>query len=364
MITRKWTLVKLILVAFLVALPPLYYFSQKSNSSVYISNKKLLFPNLVNKFDEIGSITLANHSQTLNISRGETVWSIENKADFPAIKSKVEDLLYELSDLTLIDAKTTDRSLFAMLNLLDIDNPISDALLIRVNDKHNKKIAEILVGKRDGMRVGDKYYEEIFIRDPNEDQTWLVRGLLPETNHLKEWVDQPLINLIEADKVKSISVFNSQNLLELQISKSEMNDQNYSLHGLVIEPGKKIDYESINSVAYEVAELEFDDVIAKSSRDLDLANAISITVETFDGLVLDIKAFQVGNDVFVQVQSDVSIDTSIADADINRLQDRSREFNRMRRNWYFKVSSDFYKHITASKSDFLMAEDEPEFNDG
>ncbi len=302
-------------------------------------------PNILNKPDQIAKITFSEHDRKLTLEKVNNAWQIVEKNNYPVLASKVDELLYSLKDLRIVEPKTSNKEYFKQLDLNDIAESDSKALLITVADIYNDIIAKVYIGKREGVRLGEEYQEHIFVRRAGEDQAWLVQGILPVTNDFRDWVEQPLLSIIESEQVKSIEI-NQPSGNKVTISRTQKDQEDFTLENTQAKQDMVLDLDSINTVPFEIAELEFADVHPKSDK-TSWDNAITATLETFPGVKVVLNLIKDGDKILAKVHAAAAQDVR------HEIQDKVLAFNAAKEPWVYELSPEIYTELTLSKDDFL-----------
>lgn len=337
------TLKKLIIITTICAVP-VVLIAVKSNKSII--NDKVFLPGLLTHREEISRIILQNHDNTLTLQKNNGEWQLAERNNYPVLGDKVDDLLYSLGDLRILEAKTSKPELHQQLDVNDINEANSKAILITVLNNKNEQLTQLYIGKREGLRVGEEYQEHIFIRKAGEEQAWLVQGILPLSSDFRDWLEQPLLGIIEADAVRCVEIIRPQ-ASKIKIFKTQAEQEDFILEASASKPGMTLDIDTVNSLPFEVAELEFDDVLPSHSVAIDWDKSITANLETFQDVNVLLKVVKHDGKVFAKVQANASPNSS------DELLNKVDAYNKNHKDWVFALPAEFYYVITAAKADFL-----------
>ena len=86
-------------------------------------------------------------------------------------------MLTALTELRLVEPRTKDPAEFSRLGLEDPNGKTAKSDLLRVLDASGKPIVSLIVGHR-RVRTQGNVPEQIFVRRPDDNQTWLAEGSL------------------------------------------------------------------------------------------------------------------------------------------------------------------------------------------
>lgn len=196
------------------------------------------------------------------------------------------------------------------------------------------------------MRIGEDYQEHIFVRRANENQAWLVAGIIPVANDFRDWFEQPLLGIIESDLIKRVEI-EKQKISKVIIAKASLDAEDFVLETAKQKSGMILDLDAVNTVPFEVAELEFVDVLPASQKQIDWKNSLVTTIETFPGVKVLLHLIKDEDRVLAQVKA-FAPETAKYE-----LMDKVEGFNRAKEPWLYVLSNETYKNLALSNEDFL-----------
>ncbi len=135
--------------------------------------------------------------------RGE-VWVLPDRGGYPVRPERVRELLVGLTELRLVERRTADPAQLDRLGLDDQARPGTTAVLLRVLDGGGAPIAELVVGRR-RVRTQGNVPETVYVRRPDESQSWLAEGRLPADGDAQLWIDRDVANL-GTDRIRRVAV--------------------------------------------------------------------------------------------------------------------------------------------------------------
>lgn len=160
-----------------------------------IGGAPLMFQNLAARLAGAMRIEVKQQGKSLAIARRQgDVWVLPEAADYPVRPEKVRELLVGLTELRLVEPRTSNPELLERLGLQDPEQEGSTAALLRVLDGSNQPIAELVVGRR-RVRVQGNVPESVYVRRPGETQSWLAEGRLPLDADAQLWIDRDMANI-------------------------------------------------------------------------------------------------------------------------------------------------------------------------
>jgi hypothetical protein len=173
-----------------------------------IDNGKLMFPDLTAKLKDARKIEITNKGNVTVIELKNGVWGVDDRGGYPVQETKLRGLLTGLTELRLAEPRTSDPAEYARLGLED---PTKDtkgtASLLRVLDGDGKPIVALIVGHRRTRTQGD-VPEEVYVRRPDEAQSWLAEGSVQADADPQVWLDRNIINIAATLVTKVVSTKN------------------------------------------------------------------------------------------------------------------------------------------------------------
>jgi hypothetical protein len=350
------TLKRLVFITIICTIPVVWIAINNSDIATDSKHKKL-FPTLIKQREQIAKVIVQSHNRTLTLQKKDGAWSVLENNNYPVMTAKVDDLLFSLADLRVIEPKTARPEFHEQLDVNDVSEPQSNALLVTLQNAKGADVAKIYVGKRESIRLGEEFQEHIFIRRAGEDQTWLVQGVLPLSTDFKEWVEQPLLGIVDSDQVQRLTI-DVPSVSNIVISKENPEQEDFIIETAQIKSvkGQTLDLDTVNTLPFDVAELEFDNVVGPDSANLDWANSVVATLDTFAGVRLALNVIKHDGKVYAKVHASAAADAPEA------MQNTVKTYNASRQQWIYEVPKQFYNTITVSNNDFVIQGDAPAVN--
>ena len=170
-----------------------------------IASGGLMFPDLAAKLGTVAKVEIAHQGQTLTVEkRSDGQWGIASMHDYPVQETKLRGLLTGLTELSLSEARTNEQSEFKRLGVEDPNGKDATSNLLTLVDGSGKPVISLIIGHR-RVRSQGNGAEEVYVRRPDENQSWLVQGSIDADADSAQWVDRDIMN-IGHDRIASVSV--------------------------------------------------------------------------------------------------------------------------------------------------------------
>jgi hypothetical protein len=160
-----------------------------------IDSGKLAFPDLTAKLKDARRIEITSKGNVTAIELKDGVWGVADRGGYRVQETKLRGMLTTLTELRLVEKLTTDPAQFSRLG---VEDPTSEkegtANLLRVLDGDGKPIVSVIVGHR-RMRTQGNVPEEVYVRTPGDNQTWLAEGGLQADADPQVWLDRDILNI-------------------------------------------------------------------------------------------------------------------------------------------------------------------------
>ena len=274
----------------IVALTGGWYFGTRTTPSEQTSfaGGKLMFPDLTSKYHDLARIEITYQGkQTVIEKRADGAWGLASLRDYPVQEVKLRGMLTALTELRLTEPRTSDPSEFNRLGLDDPNAAPSTADLVRLVDIAGKPILALIVGHR-RIRSRANVPEEVYVRRPEENQTWLAEGNLQVDADAAQWLDRNVMNIAH-DRIASVTA-GSQNLV------FERQDGKFALTQPTEHP--KLEEYKVDDVARALELLTFQQV--KADTDTPGTEVGRSVFTTNDGLVVTVTVFHADKDVWAR----------------------------------------------------------------
>jgi uncharacterized protein DUF4340 len=215
-------------------------------------------------------------------------WTVVER-QYPADAARVRDLLMGLTNLKIVERKTSDPANYAKLGVEAPDTPTAASTLVEVIA--GQKTWALIVGKNAAGRA-------VYARKPGEAPSLLVEPALTVDPDQKRWIDRLLVDIPGAN-VHDISVKLADGG-SYRLSRAKPADPD-----LVLSPVPKgraaASNMSLNGQADALTGFNFDDLRAAPATPA--AKVDRATFRTFDGQVFEFTGHRDVDKAFVSVST-------------------------------------------------------------
>lgn len=286
----------------------------------------LMFPGLAAKLGGAARIEITHQDTTITLARKgnkpESPWGLVQRNLYPVDSSKLRGMLTALTELRLVEPRTSDPMLYSRLGLEDANDKKASSVLLKVFDASDNVIAAVLVGHR-RVRTAGNVPDEVFVRKPGDAQTWLAEGNLEVDADPQLWLDRDMMN-IDHGRIASIVVHRGGTELDFAMKDGKL------VITAPANPPKLEDYK-LDDLGRGLELLTFEDVVAdKDAKAPMIGDPIgTATFTTKDGLVVDVSVLKGAKDIWARFSATGS----------GKAKDEAAKLNARLAGWTYQLGS-------------------------
>jgi hypothetical protein len=225
-------------------------------------------------------------------------WVVASHGDFPASFEQVNATLVGLAAMQTIEAKTARAE---RLHFLGLDAPPKgNGVLIAVTGEKGETLASLIAGNT--TDIGDQTGATgLFVRRPNEAQSWLVRAVAEIRANPSDWMNKDVLD-VDRSRIQSASMTPTTGPA-YSVHRDKPNVPDFTLEP--IPPGREIsDSMAGNQIADALVGFSFDD--AKRASELDFSKPTQLVIKTFDGLTVTVNTIKTNAGNWATVRADAA----------------------------------------------------------
>ena len=317
-----------LLIAAVVAISIALFLNARRNQSAETAGLPV-FPGLAADLGAVTAVSLQKGGATPSVTlhKSGDIWTVAERADYPADLSKLRKLLLSLGDAKIIEEKTSDPQRFASIG---VDEPATGAGGVEVTVTTPKDKRALIVGKSVG---GGN-----FVRRPGQLKTYSVEPGISADADAHYWIEAHLLSVDSAQiqeldvkpigspayaihrvkpadaatkpadtAAKAADTSAASAAATPPAPTPEPAKDTFTLDGT--PAGRKpLESAALGAATNTLSALNADDVAPASS--IDFAQASQATITLTDGSVLTLTGTVVGDKHWIQVTS--SKDTALS----------------------------------------------------
>lgn len=139
-----------------------------------------VLPGFSERLKDASRITVVSRDARYEIQRTQKGWALKDRGNFPVKREVLAQFTEGLRSLAYVRQMTRDPERHERLGLGDPTKGGS-GVLVQVEDSQGARLADVIIGEEPGGAL--------FLRKPGEDQTWQVRGKMPNLRDASQWLD-------------------------------------------------------------------------------------------------------------------------------------------------------------------------------
>ena len=253
-----------------------------------------LYPKLIDQLNDIQRVSIHSLSKNMELAKSEDGWVVANRDNYPANFSAIKRLLLNLSEVVVIEQKTSKAENYPRIGVQEIDDEDSDSVLLRIEHRDGTELVALIIGnERNGKSLDLPNY---YVRKSNAASALLVEGELNVSANQRHWMDTHLVN-IDTTRVRTVTINRDQES-PIVVSKAKRSDNFFTLQAIPAGFTAK-SRTIISSLGAVLLDVKFDDVAAAKLVQ-GLPPSVVTKVQTFDGLVATLEQIEFEDTVYVR----------------------------------------------------------------
>lgn len=230
----------------------------------------------------VALVTVKGADESVTLKKGEDVWLLENKFNYPASFSLLTEIVSNLKDAAVGRSFKADDETLSRLSLQSPDNKDKAAeergVEVILQDKDSKVLADVIVGK---ARPEGGHYLML----AKDSTVYLVDKTFRNLDKkLADWLDKELTEEINSADIEKVVCRDGEKIL--YTFKRPEKGKDAEFEGSIPE-GKKLKRAKVNDVFGAMSYFRIDDIAdpAKKAEETGLDKALCFEFYLFDGTV-------------------------------------------------------------------------------
>ncbi len=282
----------MLILAVLVSYATYHYISNSGQPAVETNTD--LIPGLTGNLNAVSKFTVTEAGNALlsEVSKSDNGWVVVNRDGYQANIAAVRQMLTNLADAKLTEAKTSNSENYTKLGVEDISNGKAQGILFSLQglDEAN----DIIFGN-DGSSGKNTQY----IRRKDQLQSWLINKKLNLKRDVTDWLQKDILD-IPPERIKTIQIKHPDGS-EVNIANDGEEEYEYTLDATVPE-GMKISESEVYQVANALSSMQLRDVTTFTKLNTESVSPVETIFKTYDGLTITTKAYEIGVDKFFTIE--------------------------------------------------------------
>ena len=137
--------------------------------------KARLFPALLEKVNDVASITIKRKNGEFTLVRANEAWGLAEKNNYPVEMDSIRKMLIAIGEMHKLEAKTSDPARYATFGVGEPDAEGSESALVTLKDASGSEMAKLVIGKEHELKAPGQSNQR-YVRKAGDAQTWLVQG--------------------------------------------------------------------------------------------------------------------------------------------------------------------------------------------
>lgn len=309
------------------------------------TDRALVFPRIAPALNDVAALEIRMPDRSFTVKREGERWGIAELNGHPAQFDKVKTVLVELSQLRLLEAKTSDPQRYERLELRDVTAKDAKSRYVAVRDAKGTVLAQGYLGKRNANLFGSGR-GGTYLRVDDKPQTWLAEGTVSLGDGPADWVSKKLVDL-KATDVQKLTI-QSPKGGGVVIHRAARDEKDFKLDDIPPDKKQRGQWET-NQMPTALENLEL--------MDIRLADEITFPdgpykgeFLTFDGLTVKTEAAKVGKKYWARFSA--SAEGVTGDA-AEKVKTFVEEFNGRTRGYVYEVPEAVGKKLACEHRNML-----------
>lgn len=354
--TRTLGILSIVAVALLVVAVTMY---SRVSTQFDADIPAALNPTLESRIGDIAHVHVNGPKGEFHINLIDGVWRMQEKGDYPIRTPVIRQAILTVSDLTVVDRKTSKPENYPLLGVQDPGEG-SPSILFELTDANGESIASIVLGRVErGLNTLHRY-----VRLTGDPRAFYIEGIAAVEPDPMRWINKEVFRVPRA-YIHEIVITHPDGEV-VRIERSGLNTKDFTLDN--IPPGSMLsDPMDINILGSSFQYLGLDDVAPMDRDPSEFEPGVVAYARTFDGFIMTAHLFDLDDATWAWFEA--SSETPMMSTDessegenayniplrsFDEIQAKVDEYNRKLKNWRFKLSESKTNQFTKRMHDLLI----------
>ena len=162
-----------------------------------------MFPELVARANDVAVLRFRTGDSESTIVRAGDGWALVERAGYPVPTDNVRTVVGGIASLRRFEEKTDQPNLYAKLGVQDVGATDANSREVILETADGVELAAIILGRISNTMQFDPL-GGMYVREPGDPRTWLVRGTVALPPTAAEWMVQQVIHIPGPDIQKVV----------------------------------------------------------------------------------------------------------------------------------------------------------------
>ncbi|MGQ0531220.1 MAG: DUF4340 domain-containing protein [Caulobacteraceae bacterium] len=226
-------------------------------------------PDLAEAIGGAQRISITSSDATYRIERTQQGWAMRDRDDYPVLSSRLAQLTEGLETLRYVRRMTSDASKHERLGVTD-PREGGRGILVQIEDGRGALLVNLILGvEANGL----------YVRRPDQAQTWAAEGELPPLRDVASWMDLQPLN-VPADRLARIEIMPAEG--RAYVLARDSPDQPWRIASPAVA---SLAQSAVTATAERLTQLAPVDV--RTAPAIQGAPRARVRATTFDGVTID-----------------------------------------------------------------------------
>jgi len=339
--TYRTVLILLVLAIFSVG-AAFYGISSRTNVQTTDFNGERLFPGLLENAKTITEVEIVQAGKSMIFEIKEGRWTLRNSGGYPIHNNLITKVILSIASMELLEAKTALEKRHATLDLGDPMVSGTDSQRVIMKNADGDVLGDIVVGSANFF-LPETTTGGMYVRRPDELQTYLVRGLVDIGEQPRNWLVRDIID-INTDDVVRVEVTHPDGE-KLHVVPQEDAAGGYSFENL--PDGMKLTSAfAPRNIAALVNGFVLNDVRRDADAPLDDSEAYVADFILNSGMTVNMRIWRIGEKQYLRLTA--APGTAAPDSDAAKL---AQEITAQSQGWTYIIPEYQYEQISKKMAD-------------
>jgi len=262
-----------------------------------------LFPKLVTRANEVAVLRFRDSGSESTIVRTGEGWGFVERANYPVPTENVRTVVAGIASLRRFEEKTDQPDKYPRLGVEDVGAEISSSREVILETADGEELATIILGRVSNTMQFDPL-GGMYVREPGNPQTWLVRGTVALPPTAAEWMVQQVIHIPGPD-IQKVVIHEGAEIVLTAVKQQA--DEGLTRYHMVpeIEGMRAVD-SAWKQVASGVVSVMFENVVPIGEiAGFEPTREVEYT--TSDGMTVKLETFTVDDIVWVTISASAEL---------------------------------------------------------